>query len=100
MCFLKLREIQDILSLKIETWLSQRRNLAVQIRVILTPKRRKDTTEYSDSDTAIHHGTIICLHENSGSSSYVGSEDDFNELKKVTNVEPCFRNSELNYDGS
>ena len=44
---------------------------AVQIRVILTPKRRKDTTEYSDSDTSIHHGTIICLHENSGSSSYL-----------------------------
>ena len=41
---------------------------AVQIRVILTLKRRKDTTEYSDSDTSIHHGTIICLHENSGSS--------------------------------
>ena len=42
-------------SVKIEAWFSQRRNLAVQIRVILTPKRRKDTTEYSDSDTSIHH---------------------------------------------
>ena len=69
----------------------------MQSRVILTCKREKYTTEYSDSDTSIHRGTIICLHENFGNSNYVGSEDDFNVLEKLALVELCFRDIELNY---
>ena len=38
------------------------------------------------------------LLENSGCSGCVDIEDDFNELEKLINVEPCFCDGALNYN--